>query len=100
KKWRYQFRKEIDISRFGRRDILVVGPLNQPARIDQLLPSNLKESFTRARYSTIFPFSIRMSSWSTSAILRSLRLLVEVSMTSFAASSQEVGLVPTSSTIL
>ena len=67
---------------------MVAGLLNQPARIDQSLPSYLKENFTRARYSTIFPFSIGMSNWSTSAILRSLRLLVEVSMTSFATSSR------------
>ncbi len=79
---------------------LLVGLLNQPARTYQSVPSYLKESFMRARYSTIFPFSIRTSSLSTSAILRSLRLLVEVSMTSFAASSQEFGLVPTTSTIL
>src|SRR5258705_135374 len=64
---------------------------NSPSRLQA---SYLNDKDTLARYATTLPSSIFMSSLQTSATRRSRNDLAAVSTAPFAASSQEIGLVP------
>ena len=68
------------------------------ARNDQ--GTYLNDSETRARYATTLPSSTFMSSFVTSAMRRSRSVFAAVDTAVLAASSQDMVLVPTTSTIL
>ena len=62
--------------------------------------SYLKDSSTRVRKATTFPFSTFMSCLTTSAMRRSRRVAAAAATALAAASSQDLGLVPITSTTL
>ena len=75
----------------------LIGP-NKCAKSFQF--SYLKDNATRVRYARTFPFSIAISSFTTSAIRRSRSVPAAVSTALLPASAQDFVLVPTTSTTL